>query len=769
MKNRARTKSINKKQVKAVKKKPPPSQKSLLSKKKEETSKNKHGLEDFPTLRKRSTKPRISGTAEKYWNILENIQDGCFEVDLPGNFTFLNDSVCRVLGYSREELMKMNVRQLSDKETLKKVFQATNEVYKTGKPIKEFGWQVMRKDGAERYIQGSISLRKDSSGNPIGFLVIANDSTDRKQAEIQRELALDALLKSEEKYRSLAENMSDIVTEMNSQGIIVYISPSHQKIFGDSSQDMVGTSAFDRVHPEDRDRVMVQYIEGVRTKTDREVEYRFRHIDGHYVWLRSLGHSFYDAAGEYVGSIISSSDISERKKADEALRQSEERYRTLVENASDIIFRTDNTGHFTFVNPAALRIIGYEEEVIIGMHYSALIHPDMRSEAIKFFGRQFVKGLNNTYSEYPIITKDGHEVWFGQNTQLIVENGNVIGFQSMARDITERKQIEGALRKSEENFRLSLDSSPLGVRISTIEAETIYANRAILDIYGYDSIEELNKTPVKERYTPQSYAEYEIRKEKRKRGEFVPSEYEISIVRKNGEIRNIQVYRKEVIWNGAKQSQVIYKDITEQKQAEERLKETLESLRKSIKTTIQVLGTASEARDPYTAGHQKRVANLARAIATEMGLPNDKIEGLRMAGSIHDIGKISIPSEILSKPTQLTNIEFSLIKEHSRVGYEMLKDVESPWPIAEIVYQHHERLNGSGYPRNLKGNEILIESQILAVTDVMEAMASYRPYRAALGIEAALEEIETNKGTLYGNAVADACLRLFREKGYQLT
>ncbi len=733
MKNRARTKSINKKQVKAVKKKPPPSQKSLLSKKKEETNKNKHGLEDFPTLRKRSTKPRISGNAEKYWNILENIQDGCFEVDIPGNFTFLNDSVCRVLGYSREELMKMNVRQLSDKETLKKVFQATNEVYKTGKSIKEFGWQVMRKDGAERYIQGSISLRKDSSGNPIGFLVIANDSTDRKQAEIQRELALDALLKSEEKYRSLAENMSDIVTEMNSQGIIVYISPSHQKIFGDSSQDMVGISAFDRVHPEDRDRVMVQYIEGVRTKTDREVEYRFRHIDGHYVWLRSLGHSFYDAAGEYIGSIISSSDITEHKKADEALRQSEERYRTLVENASDIIFRTDNTGHFTFVNPAALRIIGYEEEVIIGMHYSALIHPDMRSEAIKFFGRQFVKGLNNTYSEYPIITKDGHEVWFGQNTQLIVENGNVTGFQSMARDITERKQIEEALRKSEENFRLSLDSSPLGVRISTIEAETIYANRAILDIYGYDSIEELNKTPVKERYTPQSYAEYEIRKEKRKRGEFVPSEYEISIVRKNGEIRNIQVYRKEVIWNGAKQSQVIYKDITERKRAEEKLKETLENLRKSIKTTIQVLGTASEARDPYTAGHQKRVANLARAIATEMGLPDDKIEGLRMAGSIHDIGKISIPSEILSKPTKLTNIEFSLIKEHSRIGYEMLKDVESPWPLAEIVYQHHERINGSGYPRNLKGNEILMEAQILAVADVVEAMASYRPYRASLG------------------------------------
>ena len=179
--------------------------------------------------------------------------------------------------------------------------------------------------------------------------------------------------------------------------------------------------------------------------------------------------------------------------------------------------------------------------------------------------------------------------------------------------------------------------------------------------------------------------------------------------------------------------------------------------------------SAVEMRDPYTAGHQVRVADLARAIATEMGLDQNKIDGIRMAGSIHDIGKLSIPAEILSKPTKLTDIEFSLIKEHSRSGYEMLKDVESPWPLAEIVYQHHERMNGSGYPRNLKGDEILIEARIMAVADVVEAMASHRPYRPALGIEAALEEIEKNKGILYDNTVADACLRLFREKGYQLT
>ncbi len=210
---------------------------------------------------------------------------------------------------------------------------------------------------------------------------------------------------------------------------------------------------------------------------------------------------------------------------------------------------------------------------------------------------------------------------------------------------------------------------------------------------------------------------------------------------------------------------------TTKKRREEdmKLQHALDSLQKAFGTTIQVMVSAIEMRDPYTAGHQKKSADVAVDIAMEMGLAQEKIDGIRMAGIIHDIGKLSIPAEILSKPTKLTEVEFSLIKEHARSGYEMLKDVESPWPLAEIVYQHHERLNGTGYPRNLKGDEILMESRILAVADVVEAMASYRPYRPALGIAAALAEIEKNRGIFYDDAVADSCLRLFREKGYRLT
>jgi len=206
---------------------------------------------------------------------------------------------------------------------------------------------------------------------------------------------------------------------------------------------------------------------------------------------------------------------------------------------------------------------------------------------------------------------------------------------------------------------------------------------------------------------------------------------------------------------------VLLEDITERK-------ESVNRLRKSLGATIQAMAVTVEARDPYTAGHQHRVADLARSIAAELGLPADQIDGIGMAATIHDLGKISVPAELLSMPRKLTDIEFSLIKTHSRSGYDILKDIEFPWPIARIILEHHERMNGSGYPQGLRGDNILIESRIISVADVVESMASHRPYRASLGIDAALEEIGKYSGILYDDNVVDACLRLFRDKGFQL-
>ncbi|KUG23372.1 response regulator/sensory box/hdig domain protein [hydrocarbon metagenome] len=572
----------------------------------------------------------------KYRTILETTEEGYYEIDLAGNFTFFNDSVCRLLGYSRKELMGMNNRQYMDKETARKVFQTFNKVYRTGESTKEFDWQITRKDGTKRYIEQSALLEKDSSGKPVGF-----------------------------------------------RGII--------------------------------------------------------------------------------------RDITERRKTEELLKQSEAQYRLLADHMKDQVWLMDLNLKVTYVSPSVEKLLGYTTEEIIKLPLNKILTKKSLQLATDTFWKELDNPSHNALLELEGRCKDGRHIWIEASFGFILDqNGKPISILGEGREITKRKQIEASLQKSEENFRHSLDDSPLGVRISTAEGETIYANKAVLDMYGYDSIDEFKKIPIQERYTPESYTQFLARKEKRMLGEFGPSEYEISIVRKNGEIRHLHVFRKEIFWNGQKQSQVIYEDITLRRQAEEKLNYILGNLRKSIRTTIQVLGTASEARDPYTAGHQKRVADLARTIATEMGLPQDSIEAIRMAGAIHDIGKISIPSEILCKPTKLTDLEYSLVKAHTQYSYEIMKDVESPWPLADIVYQHHERINGSGYPQGLKGENILIEARILAVADVVEAMASYRPYRPSLGVKSALTEIEDNAGILYDRKVVEICLRLFRENRFKL-
>ncbi|MGI6601322.1 MAG: HD-GYP domain-containing protein [Dethiobacteria bacterium] len=192
-------------------------------------------------------------------------------------------------------------------------------------------------------------------------------------------------------------------------------------------------------------------------------------------------------------------------------------------------------------------------------------------------------------------------------------------------------------------------------------------------------------------------------------------------------------------------------------------------MQKTLEETVHALSALVEMRDPYTAGHQKRVAMIARAIAREISLPEDCIQGIWVASLIHDIGKIRVPSDILSKPGRITKAEFELIKEHPQTGYEVLSKIDFPWPVAEIVLQHHERMDGSGYPQGLKGDGILLASRIVGVADVVEAMTYHRPYREALGLDAALKEIKKNKGILYDPEVVDACIMIFLEKRFKLT
>jgi len=227
-------------------------------------------------------------------------------------------------------------------------------------------------------------------------------------------------------------------------------------------------------------------------------------------------------------------------------------------------------------------------------------------------------------------------------------------------------------------------------------------------------------------------------------------------------------YRAHVTLVVRQRTDTLQRSLAEHRDAEEQLRHTLDNLRQAMGATLRTLAQAVETKEPYTAGHHKRVADLARTIAMEMGLSDETLEGIRTAATFHDIGKIPLPAEILNKPAKLSAAEFQQVKTHSQTGYDILKEVEFPWPVARIVWQHHERPDGSGYPLGLKGEEILPEARVLAVADVVEAMSSHRSYRPMPGLDRALEEIGAQRGILYDPAVVDACLRIFREKDFRL-
>lgn len=340
---------------------------------------------------------------------------------------------------------------------------------------------------------------------------------------------------------------------------------------------------------------------------------------------------------------------------------------------------------------------------------------------------------------------------------IALENARL--FEEVRKEITERKQAEKALVESEKKYRTVFENTGTATVIIEEDKTISMANTQSEKLTGYSKDEIENKIKWTDFIIPEDLKMMEkYHRERRKAGGKVPTEYEFRLIDKKGNIKNI--FLKVGIIPGSKKSIASLIDITEQKQAEERLKKTIDA-------TIDTMSKIIEAKDPYTAGHQHRVYQLAIRIAQELNLPKDKIEGIRIASLIHDIGKIGLPTEILSKPTTLTEIEFSLIKNHSQIGYDILKSIDFSYPIAQIVLQHHERLNGSGYPNNLKGDEIILEAKIIGVADIVEAMSSHRPYRPALGIDKALEEISQNRGTLYDIKVVDACFKLFKEKEFK--
>jgi PAS domain S-box-containing protein/putative nucleotidyltransferase with HDIG domain len=584
-------------------------------------------------------------------------------------------------------------------------------------------------------------------------------------------------------------------------------------------------------------------------------------------------------------------DVTEQRGAQEALRQSEERFRILFEQAADVILLLeipeDGVPLIRDANYATFKILGYERGDLIDRPISSIdTAPDLE-DVIRARRGDIQSGAA------PVFTvshrcKDGSIREF-ECSVAEMKIGEITYAISVERDTTERKQARDQLRGSEERYRILVKQSVMGIGVSRGN-QVVFANQALLNMFGYDTLEEFAKVPLLEHVAPASRDMIARLLRSASDGDPAERTFDYEIQRRDGETRRLRAFMSHLTMQGVRYTQTTFEDITDQRRAEEKLRaseaqlanalrlahaghweydvardaftfnddfyrifrttadevggyvmpsaeyakrfchpddmhrvaqeieaaietdnpyygrelvhrilyadggvgyiavrffvvkdseghtvktygvnqditERLEAekrVRDALEGTIQAVAETIEARDPYTAGHQKRVTRLAVAIARKMGLDDEQVEGIRVAATLHDIGKTSTPAEILSKPGQLSQQEFRLIQEHPRVAYTILKGIAFPWPVADIILQHHERLDGTGYPQGLtEEGGILVGARIVAVADVVEAMTTHRPYRPALGIEAALDEIRSNRGTQFDPVVVDACLELF--------
>jgi len=726
------------------------------------------------TERKRA-KEELWKSETKYHWLVDNMADVITVMDMNLRFTYVSPPIVRMRGYTVEEATAQTIEQVMTPESLQIVSKVLEEEMKleasgTADPARSRILEVeqYRKDGSIVLMENHLSFLRDETQKAVGIISLTRDITERKRAE-------EELQKSEKYFKEITENSSDITIILDKQGDIKYCSRSTERFGGYKPDELIGKNVINFIHPDDAKRAADDFGKAILVK-DSSIpnEFRIVHKDGSERYFEGLGKNLLDNP-DVAGFIMNVRDITDRKRAEEKLRERETKYRLLADHVHDVIFVLDMNLNYTYVSPSVKVLRGYEPEEVMKQALLEALTPSSLDLANRTLSEVMEleetehRAINTSWTlQLEIRRKDGTTVWTEVNVSLIRnENQQPVGILGVIRDITERRKVGRALLESEEQYRLVVENAKESI-IITQDIKVVFVNSAAIGMVGY-SKEILTSKSFTDFIHPDDISMVVDHHLRRIKGEEVPPVYPFRIIGRDGTVIWCEINAAVIEWKGKPATLLFLTNITERRKADEELHQTLDSLRKAVSTTIQVMVSAIEMRDPYTAGHQSRVADLACAIAIEMGLPNDKIEGLRMAGSIHDIGKLSIPAEILSKPTRLTDIEFSLIKEHSRSGYEMLKNVESPWPLAQIVYQHHERMDGSGYPRNLKGNEILIEARIMAVADVVEAMASHRPYRAGLGIDAALAEIEKYKGIHFDNTVADACLRLFREKGYQLT
>jgi len=428
-------------------------------------------------------------------------------------------------------------------------------------------------------------------------------------------------------------------------------------------------------------------------------------------------------------------------------------------------------GRVTNVNPRFCDLLGYSRREALTLRIQELTHPEDIKASVEARRRLLTGTVSHYEKEVRLLRKDGRDIWTRIVTSLVrPANGAAAHFTSLVQDISRQKELEEQQCEASIRFRqLAENIREVLFLVDSADGRTLYVSPAYEVVWLQSpSTVYANPSAWMEAIHPEDLVGVQNAVATARISGNMNHDYRI--VRPDGTVRWINSRTFPILDKEQRPYRLagIAEDITDRKRSEAEIRRHVAQLERAMYSTIDVITTMSEMRDPYTHGHEHRVGLVAAAIAEEMGMEPGRVEGIRIAGYLHDLGKIRVPAEILAKPTRLTPEEFSLIKLHPQASYEILKPLQFPWPVAEIARQHHERLDGSGYPQGLKDQEILLEAKILAVADTVEAMASHRPYRAGLGVEAALAEIETGRGKLFEPRVVDACLRLFRQKGYQL-
>ncbi|HEC78745.1 MAG TPA: PAS domain S-box protein [candidate division WOR-3 bacterium] len=771
------------------------------------------------TLYKHKMKQALQESEERFKILFEYAPDAYYIHDLNGNLIDGNRAAEEITGYSIKELKGKNIFEINilPPEQIPRARELLSKgVKKIIRDSHEF--TIIRKDGSRVYVE--IRTFPVKIRGKTYMLGIAHDITHRKLFE-------ETLKESEKNYRELVEKASVAILINDIDGNIKYFNSKFAEIFGYTYEEMKDKTFSALIHPDDVKKVLTFHKERINDKlAPKSYEFRGIKKDGSLIYVEVQTTTIKEK-GKIVGTRSYLWDISARKNTEEELRilslidpltglYNRRGFLTLVRQQVDLANRSkkgfflifadidrmkwinDNLGHHegdrALKTIAAICKQSFRKSDIVGRlggDEFAICAIEARKDSAQMLIKRLRKNLfnynKNSQNKVKLSLSIGTTYYDPENpcpVEELLEYADKLMYEhkmqkhsprlvltkSESPHLAKKERTEFYLR-SEVIKVLIIEDNPDDrdlfvkmlmqaknnkfdvVHVKTLKNGLNYLAREPIDIVVLD----LN--------LPDSMG-FETLKKLHTKVPEIPIIVLTAMEVEDLAVKAIREGAQDCFAKGKFTADVLIRAIRyaiERKYAELELKNSFGKFLHVLEETINTLATVVEMRDPYTAGHQKRVSELAQAIAKEMKLKEEQIKGIKLAALIHDVGKTKVPEDILNKPEKLNANEMKVVKVHPIAGYDILKTIKFPWLIAQIVHQHHERLNGSGYPKGVKGKDILLEAKILAVADVVEAMSADRPYRSAPGLEEALKEIQKNSGKLYDKKVVETCLKLFKQ------